>query len=180
MKKNIVLYFIGILIFSIQSCQEDKDVLYPNKKIEIGQNYNGGTIFYIDDTGTHGLIADDSYQTTNIWGSTSISTASKDITIGSGQSNTTKIVSVQSCYYASNAACYCNDYIKDGYDDWYLPSLKEIELIGKNTEILNDSYSYWTSSEYSTGSAYYYNTQNITNKYTSKSTNFRVIPIRSF
>lgn len=178
MKRSIYIFIFGIFLFSIQSC-EDKEILLPNNTFEINGEYNGGKIFYIDETGLHGLIADTSNQLSSSWGSNSTNTGATDLDNGFGKKNTEKIINTLGCY-TSNAACLCNKNYIEGYNDWYLPSLKEIELIGKNTDILNSSYSYWTSSEYSATSAYFYKKNNSYNMYTNKYNSLRVVPIRSF
>lgn len=79
--------------------------------------------------------------------------------IGSGKSNTEKIVSAMgnSAYdeYGGTtdqyAAKLCNDLEYKGYDDWFLPSKEELDLMYKNLKragIGSFSDFYWPSSEY--------------------------------
>ena len=116
---------------------------------EIGQNYGGGIIFYIDETGKHGLIAAPDDQSTNAkWGcfGTSISGTSK--AIGTGQANTKLIVN--RCREAGIASRICNDLSLGGYDDWFLPSNDELELMYAQKKVIGGFASgrYWSSSEY--------------------------------
>lgn len=100
--------------------------------IEIGAKYAGGLIFYLDASKIHGLVCAESDQTTLAkWGC-----PSKDIPgalgieIGKGQANTTAILNNCSDYFS--AADVCNRLSLNGYDDWFLPSINELELIYLN------------------------------------------------
>ena len=98
----------------------------------IGQTYGGGIIFYIDGTGSHGLIASATDQSTGaIWGcyGTAIGTST---TIGSGQSNTTAIVN--GCSTSGIPARICNDLVLNGYEDWFFPSKDELNLMQINLQ----------------------------------------------
>jgi len=118
--------------------------------LSIGQSYQGGTIFYIDATGQHGLIA----ATTDIpalkWcvGTTYTSTGATATAIGSGNANTNAIIASQGA--GSYAAKACADLVSGGYSDWYLPSADELKLLYTNIAIyagMNAATRYWTSSE---------------------------------
>lgn len=121
----------------------------------IGQSYGGGIIFYIDGTGQHGLISATIDQSTLAqWGcyGTSISTSTD---IGSGQANTTAIVT--GCVTAGIAARICNDLVLNGYSDWFLPSkdeLNQMYLQKANIGVFADN-SYWSSSEATATKAWY-------------------------
>ncbi len=78
-------------------------------------------------------------------------TNATDQTIGSGPSNTTKIVSIIGSPSYSYAAKICVDYRGGGYSDWYLPSKDELYLMFRNLYKFNsgnfiNGY-YWSSSE---------------------------------
>ena len=127
-------------------------------KFKIGQEYLGGKIAYIDDTGLHGFIADE----TDAWYYVSqylkpylfqwdyysyILTGASETAIGTGKSNTTKIVQAlgQNKDYAAHV---CD---KSG---WYLPSKDELNELYKNRNLIGsfstyyDDYpDYWSSSE---------------------------------
>lgn len=135
--------------------------------LAIGQTYQGGIIFYIDGTGQHGLIAAPTDQTTpNIgiyWynGSFTITDAI-GTAIGTGQANTTNIISNQGA--GNYAAKLCDDLAIDTYSDWYLPSKDELNLMYQNigkglqTTLTNiggfSDYGYWSSSEYDTNTVW--------------------------
>ena len=67
-----------------------------------------------------------------------LSTTSTDF--GAGESNTIEIVNNCS---GNTAAKYCNDLIENGYNDWFLPSLNELNRFPA---------SYFTQRAYSTSS----------------------------
>ncbi len=117
--------------------------------IDIGYYYQGGLIFYTDGTG-HGLIAAPYDQGTLNWGCEGTSVSGTSTALGSGQSNTTKIVNT--CGTSNIAARVCDNLTLYGYSDWYLPSKDELNLMHENL-YLNDigGFSmdrYWSSSQY--------------------------------
>lgn len=75
---------------------------------QIGQFYQGGIIFYLDATGSHGLIATpcdlpDQYS----WGCWRKPVSGTQAIVGSGQTNTNAIV--KQCDEPNNAAKVCDD-----------------------------------------------------------------------
>lgn len=149
----------------------------------IGQSYQGGIIFYIDATSSHGLIAAPSDQSTGtIWGCSGTSIAGTSTSVGTGSANTTAII--LGCSPTSIAARLCYNLVLSGFSDWYLPSLSELGLMYTNLKALNlggftNTY-YWSSSQYS--STYGYLQSFSVNSYAvgSKSSAYRVRAIRSF
>lgn len=75
-----------------------------------------------------------------------------------GETNTTGISAIDSNNVTGGfqdhvAAVYCNDLSQDGYTDWYLPALNELNVIYGNKDVIgqfltNGTY-YWSSTEYS-------------------------------
>jgi acyl-CoA-binding protein len=94
----------------------------------IGQSYGGGIIAYIDGSGLHGLIAASSDQSaTSRYASDAKHIGAKGIVIGTGNANTTTIVTVLGA--GSYAAKLCYDLDLGGYSDWYLPSQDELSKL---------------------------------------------------
>ena len=171
------------------------DVNNPPPPPVVGDIYGGGVVFYLLgplDTGyvegeTHGLIAaeqDQSDANTGIqWiigGDTqTTSNGGTSALIGKGQANTAAMMSQTN--YTGGAATVCDDYSTTvngiTYNDWFLPSRDELDLMwtnladsngdGQNTgpsdpNNLGDfanSY-YWSSTETDNDAAW---TQNFTN-----------------
>jgi hypothetical protein len=148
------------------------------------QIYRGGIKFYVDNTGEHGLVASPNDQSIGAeWSSGSlILTNSTGTAIGTGQANTTTIVTAIGT--GSYAAKVCDDLILNGYDDWFLPSKDELDALYKQRNIVGGfapSY-YWSSSESSASSAWVQSFMNgIQNSSTAKLRNeFNVRAIRAF
>ena len=96
----------------------------------IGLNYAGGIIFYILGDGT-GLVAAPTDQSTAAeWGCIYTSIGGTSAAVGTGQANTTAIVN--GCPTAGIAARLCDDLVYGGYDDWFLPSKDELNLMWEN------------------------------------------------
>lgn len=161
--------------------------------VAVGDSYGGGIVAYIlvnGDTGydpsvQHGLIAATADQSTGIqwYNGSYVETGATDTAIGTGQANTTTIVTIQGA--GSYAAQLCNDLTVGSYSDWYLPSKDELNKLFLNRLAIGGFaalYSYWSSSEYDAffawsqsfynGVQYYY--------YKDDTFNFRVRAVRAF
>ncbi len=150
----------------------------------LGQNYQGGVIFYLNTAKDHGLICAPTDQSSGaIWGCSGTSIInSTGTSVGTGQANTSAIIS--GCATAGIAARICNDLILGGYTDWYLPSLSELGLVYSNLAAKGlgnfQSTYYWSSSQYSSTSSYLQSFSNGGTYTTTKSSAFRVRAIRVF
>lgn len=123
-----------------------------NSLISIGDQYQGGIVFYIDNSGVHGLIASPIDQSADIdWTNDTIDCFVKNTKkdLGYGLQNTEYIVSQ---FGQGNYAAYlCYTSTVGGYDDWYLPSLNELQLMYVNLHVQGlgnfDKNAYWSSSQ---------------------------------
>jgi hypothetical protein len=120
----------------------------------IGQSYGGGIIFWIDATGQHGLIADktDTNYRMIKWGDAYyLNTGATGTAIGTGATNTKKIIAVQGTKY-SYAALVCANYRGGGYADWFLPAKDELyQLYKQKIAGVVGGFTwgaYWSSSEF--------------------------------
>ncbi len=125
--------YISILIVAY-SCSKDSQNTEPeeivtNNCFKIGDEFQGGIVFYIDASNEHGLIAAKEDQSSGaIWGcpeSTDPIANQRDI--GFGNANTNAIVN--NCSEENTAAKICSDLVLNGYDDWFLPTTHELELL---------------------------------------------------
>lgn len=153
----------GLCIFSEKKAQaqekhnETKTDNSGVKKIVIGGNYGGGKIFWIDETGLHGLIAASGDQSSKgiAWNpGKGFTTGANSDEIYSGLKNSEKIFGAQgnSGQYAAKT---CLDLtIKSNgveYSDWYLPSKNELNLLYQQRAAIGGfnvtGGIYWSSTE---------------------------------
>jgi hypothetical protein len=97
--------------------------------LSIGDTYQGGIIFYLDASGCHGLIAAPGDQSTSAawWNGSDMDTRAYGSGLFEGKSNT-KMINWQQGGTTS-AAAICANY---GDLKWYLPSIKELNLMFEN------------------------------------------------
>ena len=97
---------------------------------EIGEFAEGGIVFYVDETGQHGLVAAiEDLEGLYEWGcyEQAMNGAHGSI-IGTGYQNTLDITNSCSAtiYGGPTAAAGCVQYEHEGYTDWFLPSRDEL------------------------------------------------------
>lgn len=184
MRKLLLLLLFGCLSLQFQSCSTKENGSAP--KLIIGQEYQGGVIFYIDVTGQHGLIVSHADITAS-WGCENISVnGAIGMEVGRGEKNTKDIV--LGCSQSGIAAKLCENLATDGYSDWYLPSRDELLQLhlqkAKLTKIFLPAENFWSSSQYSGASAWYQhfggNPGQVSPAVGHKSMTYRVCPIRTF
>ncbi len=122
--------------------------------LEIGDELQGGLLFYIDETGKHGLVVGKEDLGEFMWGCFNTTIIGADIIdIGGGLQNTLDILA--DCSDRPIAASAAHEYNVGDYTDWYLPSRRElIEIyltVGQGSETGNiggfvNSW-YWSSTE---------------------------------
>ena len=142
-----------LMVFITISCEKE-DPIIPEIMTEVnpGDTYEGGIVFYVDETGEHGLIyseedLENQYGvSTFAWGTKGLLTNA--ISPDSGYTNTIDIIAVESTGGTVSwyAAQMCDDYSVTvsgvTYDDWYLPSYHELGSMG-----LGYSTARWSSTE---------------------------------
>lgn len=175
---------------------------------QIGEEYRGGIVFYVDDTGQHGLIAskmdvnEQGVQWRNGSAGNKITNARAD-GIGAGDTNTRLIIAQQTVddQKGTFAALVATQFqvLADGitpcktpiardtlcYGGWYLPSAFELQLLHTNLhEAHLSSFApefYWSSTESSVANAWLINFSNGEITASSKSNTIgRVRPITHF
>jgi hypothetical protein len=140
---------------------------------EVGDFAHGGIVFWLDETGQHGLVCAKQDQSTGVrWyaGTFGVTRATGDGPF-SGELNTAIIISSQVSIGddgSDYAAQICNDLQitedSKSYGDWYLPSKEELYLMYQNKSTINatatansgsgfESAWYWSSTEVSRGLA---------------------------
>jgi len=140
----------------------------------IGDFAQGGIVFWVDETGQHGLVCAKNDQDGGSgvrWYAGTYGKAKGDGPF-SGETNTSIIISAQVAIGddgSTYAARICNELqITEGgktYGDWYLPSKEELNLMWENIITINNAATanggssflpeiYWSSTEYSLAHAY--------------------------
>ena len=162
----------------------------------------GGIIFYddLDDgqddiTGARYLEAapndiDVSGDYAHVWGGyeTEVGSSAQGTAIGTGEDNTAAIVAA---YGASDpydstgdyAARLADQYAYEGYNDWFLPSKDELDLMHQNKETIGgfESVDYWSSSENGANVAWHqYFGDGLLQSAGGKFGNWRVRAVRAF
>jgi hypothetical protein len=117
-------------------------------KYQVGDSAQGGIVFWVDETGEHGLVVATVDQSPGKqWSNKADTTNAVRDGIGAGMYNTERIIANQST--GNYAAQICANYQGGGYGDWYLPSKYELNLLylQKNAigGFVNDFY--WSSTE---------------------------------
>jgi hypothetical protein len=134
-----------------------EELVFTTLNIQVGSSHQGGIIAYILQEGDPGYVAGEIHGLIRSgdlgyfeWGcmNSLLSTTSTDF--GAGESNTIEIVNNCS---GNTAAKYCNDLIENGYNDWFLPSLNELNRFPAS---YFSQKAYTTSSELSESQYYSY------------------------
>ena len=122
----------------------------------LGDSYAGGIVFYLNGSGGGLVCAPGDQNTGAQWGCYGTTIGGTSTVVGSGSSNTAKIV--DGCSQASIAARNCSDLVLNGYSDWFLPSQDELNLMYQNLKLAGiGSFAfayYWSSSEISNNYAW--------------------------
>lgn len=133
-------------------------------RYEIGQKIGLSYIIHIDETGLHGLIcaqepAPDYSNYIGGWSDppTALVTGASDTELGTGASNTAKIIAAHGPKAHHAYFVYTLRY--NNQSDWVMPSKDELNLIYKNIKqkglgFYASASSYWSSSEYSKDSVW--------------------------
>ena len=137
-------------------------IAQQNECFAIGDEYQGGIIFYIDHTGEHGLIAApvDIETLADSWGCyMDLNPVAQYPDIGYGAQNTMGIMA--NCEEQNTGAKLCYELELNGYNDWYLPSINELELLYLNRNIIgqfdtSDMQTYMSSTEFQMESGAYW------------------------
>jgi hypothetical protein len=166
----------------------------------IGEKFGGGVIFHLyrDSTGLeHGLIlAPNDISISTSWDSTASCLAGTCVNVRyaestwNGAANTAAILNDVSSPFT--AASQCANYSSGGFNDWYMPSLQELNMIWNNLFDVNrtmESMSgaetmrfavYWSSTEIDAIGAWMFSFMTGQSSYWDKVETYHLRAIRKF
>jgi hypothetical protein len=149
------LYYVRAYATNSVGTSYGNEIVFTTDSIRIGSNYAGGIVFYIDFTGQHGLVCAPSDQGAYPWGCPGTDIAGTSTSVGTGAVNTAYIVA--GCSQRPIAASVCSDLVLNGYSDWYLPSLDELQTMYSRLYLQGlggfGGGWYWSSSQHSSHDA---------------------------
>ncbi|MFM8838204.1 MAG: DUF1566 domain-containing protein, partial [Bacteroidota bacterium] len=116
----------------------------------IGKPYAGGIVFDLDSSGQHGLVCAPSNQGSFPWGCPGTDIQNTSTAVGTGAINTAYIMG--GCSERPIAASVCSDLVLNGYSDWYLPSMDELQMMYGRLHLQGlggflGNWWYWSSSQ---------------------------------
>lgn len=159
MKKLLLIILISLSIFSCKEPPTPTPIDIPPvvlQKHELGELWGGGIVIYLSDTSkTHGFVVSNFDIGNQVQWGCSILYPNNKTDINYGKLNTYNIITY--CNTPGIAAKLCYDYKVDKFDDWFLPSLDELNLLYLNKKYVtnwSDAYKYWSSSQLNSYSIY--------------------------
>ena len=204
---HVIMVLIVTITIAINSYEVNPHSIEETENLEIGDPHGGGIVAYIFQPGdpgfvsgeVHGLIAAPEDQGRAQWGCLKFNrVGNTSMELGTGMANTIAIVEFHDNnfkdYYGSREECSYNDGTVaakvayelelNGYDDWYLPSKDELNILFDNKDAIGGfaDADYWSSSEGSgSWSAWFRRFYGSANQgHGHKDMNHKVRAIRSF
>ena len=170
------------------------------KTYSIGDFVHGGIVFWVDETGQHGLVCAKKDQSASMrwFGGTNGHTRAKGDGVYAGKANTAIIIAATVSIGDDNAtyaARACNELQLEEervpkYGDWYLPSNHELNLMFLKKAEINTtagrqsgsslSSAYWSSTEIDNDGAYKVNMSDGKGAEASKGSTSNVRAVRTF
>jgi hypothetical protein len=155
MKQYLTILFVALLIN-----QTNAQLNTSHNEIEVGKPYQGGIIAYILQSGDlgfdnnikHGIIVSKEDLSLGVRWYNGISTmnivGARGTSIGYGKINTDLILNNHGEKRKNYAARIAADYRGGGFNDWFLPSIDELNklFINRNELGISDGW-YWSSTE---------------------------------
>ncbi len=154
---NILLTAVSLWILAFSGCATMPDQM---REYSIGDEGPAGGIIFYDRGPQEGRwryleAAPAEYEQTLRWGPADIE-AETSTALGAGPENTRAIAEAfEAAGEFDTAAQYSSLAVINGYDDWFLPSREELNLMYRTLGVKNPEgfrgvgYGYWSSSQYS-------------------------------
>ncbi len=170
-KKSIQIKFFIFSVFAasfFSSCTKDNEPEIP----AIGDVREGGIVSHIFQPGEQGYVEGEVHGIITApvdvvfesqWGCQGVAVGGTSVEVGRGRTNTERVLAFHNNlpdYYNNPTQCHPNnngsvgarvalEFSSGGYDDWFMPSLLEMEYLYKNREQIGGftSTEYWSSCE---------------------------------
>ena len=194
MNKINCLYVLLFMIMLNTACTKESQSLTASASDQssvaqtyfIGEHFGGGIIFYVDASGRHGIIAaTDDFEEPASWSRKDTLNGALSAKLGAGYSNSNNIYRTQGNpenEADDYAALECVQLIENGYNDWYLPSKNELQIMYLRKNIIGNfkPFAYWSSTEKNTSTAWYQNFGNGNLVTELKTASYSIRPVRYF
>ena len=117
----------------------------------IGDYYKEAYILYVDETGLHGLLCKEHYTWYDwvawIWGHPGL-TGGNETALYTGAFNSQKMLDLMDpSEYNDYVVGRISNFELNGYNDWYMPSKDELNLVYLNLYVIYGGATRWSSSE---------------------------------
>jgi hypothetical protein len=195
MKTTASLLVVTCVLWAV-ACTKDSNVpsasaqtSYSSQAAQhfIGERFGGGIIFYLDNTGKHGLIAGTiDFEEAAAWSYNFVNTGARGTRLGKGFSNSNRIVRVIGSPADTTegyAAFETANFAANGYYDWYLPSKDELNKMYNQKDVIGGDFkpaAYWSSTEADASTAWFQNFGDGSQHKGTKNSGYSVRPIRYF
>lgn len=163
-----------------------------NIVLRLGDEYQGGKIFFLENSGEHGLIGSTTDLVYNsefgdeirfYWGNETLLGTSNN----NGQQNTALMANAATSSGYAGYHFKNGGYSQNGFSDWYIPSIEELEVLKENKSYVGGfptvtdwQAQYWSSSEQSETKAFILNFNALMGNTNDKIKVFKIRPIRKF
>jgi len=141
--KEVILIMLTVFLIACS-----KDPTPDDTPPIVGENFQGGTVFYVAPDNSFCLIGAESDLPQAPWTDKAFTLIDADNnSLGGGIINTEKIVTAIGPGIYAAKECY--DLVLEGYDDWYLPNENELTTMDRalKYELSNTFDDWWTSKE---------------------------------
>ncbi|MEP6466891.1 MAG: DUF1566 domain-containing protein [Parafilimonas sp.] len=194
MNKFTFIYLLIFIVIINSSCSKEDNGFTASSSNQssakqnyfIGEHYGGGIIFYLNQSGTHGIIAaPDDLEEPASWSKKDTLNGTFSAKLGAGFTNTNSIYKTQGNPENEPdeyAALKCVELIQNGYNDWYLPSKDELNKMYLHKDVIGgfSTFSYWSSTEQNSSKAWFQNFTNGNQIAEVKTAGYAIRPVRYF
>ncbi len=154
--KIFILFLTGAFVVLSTNCFDNYYMGKYEDAPALGSVFKGGIVAYLLQEGDpgydpllpRGLIAAKKDQSKGAsWGCMGKTVGATSNKVGGGKKNTDSIL--HATKEEDIAASICDELVHDGYDDWYLPSKEELNILFLNKDIIGgfSKDGYWSSTE---------------------------------